>query len=158
MIKKLERDARECEKDLIANLKSFWRKHGKTILNYGLVPVSDKATGVGGNTYRAYGGFRGKSEPKPAPSKIFRDWIEKKSNLLAQSPQSIGNSYKRFHRKLLSSLCVHWNAATGLKGSTDKFPKFPHAAKLIDLHIKLESATFSYPTASVAAHCSSGGL
>ena len=128
----IEHDPKDCEKELIANLKAYWRKHGKSILNDGLVPGSTKATGVDGNTYRAYSTFYEK--PKQKPSKIFSDWIDENRSLRALSAQTIGDGYKRFHGRLLRSLCKYWNEVTGEK--PNKLNNFPHAAKLVDLHIK----------------------
>lgn len=97
--------------------------------------------GVGGNTFRAYTGWR------KSPSFVYRQWAEGKCTQL--DPQSLArklktsNGFQAWHEELAESLQSVWHKNQGRELS------FAHQHKLIDLFVKwLSSHNFSSPSLS----------
>jgi hypothetical protein len=105
------------------DLHTFWKNYGKLILDYGKIPPKSN-TGVGGNTYRAYGRFCNGHQP----SKVFEKWV----NTHQIEFKSINEkNFDVLHRSALNSLICFWEQET-----TTQLVAYPYAAKLIDLYFK----------------------
>ena len=122
----------------VKELGKFWRRYGKVIMKYGRIPVSPESTGVGGNTYRAYGSFVDKEKKTTGakqkgwtPSRIFQSWVNGKfKNLKLRHT----NNFEKLHNAARESLVTYWRLRA--RKAKKVLPCFPYASKLIDLHFK----------------------
>ena len=116
----------------IQKLGRFWNTYGDYILGYGKVP--NYASGVGGNTYRAYGKFVKKTKPRRKenqPSEIFKDWIKEYKRMASDLDSSL--PFITLHNTALKSLVKYWNKRTYKHRPLEIYP---YATKLLDLHLK----------------------
>jgi len=118
-------------KTRMKELGSFWAKHGPAILAYGLVPVPSDSMGIGANSYRACGKFvkrEAGDKPLNKPENLFSGWVRERFNRYHLADV---NDFHGFHERARKSLEAYWKNNTKMD-----IEIFPHACKLIDLHMK----------------------